>query len=107
MAFRADDSRARGDDELVPGHRDGAAQRREDLVRESGEGVGGVGQPAAYDDELVADDPRDGVCRWQGDGQVAGQGDEQGVAGVEAEGVVDPLHVVEVQVDQRDVVPVG
>ena len=61
----------------------------------------------AHDDELVAAEPGDGVGVAYGVRQVVGDCGEERVAGVVAEGVVDPLHVVEVEEEHGDVATVA
>ena len=81
-------------------------QRAVDLGREALSDLRGlVGRvdAGADDDELVAADARDGVRRAHRGGQPGGEGEQDGVAGGMAEGVVDQLEAVEVQRQDRHV----
>ena len=60
-----------------------------------------VGEVLADDDELVAAESRDGVVAADRGGEPAPHRDEQLVAGVVAEAVVDDLEAVEVEEEHR------
>jgi hypothetical protein len=61
-----------------------------------------AGQVAGDEDELVAAEPRDGVGRAQDAPQARGDLDEQAVAALVPEAVVDRLEAVDVEVQDRD-----
>ena len=60
-----------------------------------------IGEVFADDDELVAAEPRDGVVATDRGGEPSAHRDEQLVAGVVAEAVVDDLEAVEVEEEHR------
>ena len=112
------DADARRHRDLVVGQPNRRRQGLGDPLRHFRRGVGG-GDLAQDDHELVAAEPGDGVAAGEiGDRQLGLPGHligrphrvlqplrhlpQQGVAGVVAEGVVDPLEVVDVEEEDRD-----
>lgn len=82
----------------------GDVERGEQALDEAlGEGgcLGGVGVAVEQDRELIPAEAGGGVGGAHGGGEAFGDGDEQVVAGVVAQAVVDDLEVVEVQDEHR------
>ncbi len=98
------DAEARGDDDL-------GVRERERLTERPDRALGDlfdlalVGEVLAHDDELVAAEPRDRVVATDRGGEPSAHRDEQLVAGVVAEAVVDDLEAVEVEEEHRHHAP--
>jgi hypothetical protein len=100
MRASAGDADAGGAVDLVHLDAEGFAQRRQD-PRGDDRGLGGAEKALDQHRELVAADPRHGVGGPQALGQAVSDLQEEPIADLVAEGVVDDLEAVEVQVEHR------
>ena len=98
---------AGGDRELAGAEHDRRRLERGRDAQGDGRGLVGVVDVAAHDHELVATEPGHHVAGSEHAGDAAGRLDEQLVAGVVAEAVVDDLEPVEVEEQQGDEELVG
>ena len=80
---------------------DGPVKSLDDALGDA-ERLAGAGEVVEEDGELVTPEPGDGVVRTHAAAQPLGDGDEQPVARLVAEAVVDVLEVVEVDEHHRE-----